>query len=64
MANFKGNPDLKKYEFTTEREEPCIHLVNLKMPLSLKNKLKAKENWQEFVRQTLAKALAENVSDN
>ncbi|MDJ0594413.1 MAG: hypothetical protein QNJ72_31300 [Pleurocapsa sp. MO_226.B13] len=57
MARPGGNPNLYKHGFKTEREEPCSEQVNLRVPLSLKNKLKQKKNWQEFVRQTLIKAL-------
>ena len=47
----------KKTQFTTDREEPCTALMNLRMPPSLLTKIKEKENWQEFVRQTLAEKL-------
>ncbi len=57
MPNPKGNPDIAKYGFKTDRPEPCTAQVNLRMPPSLKAKLKEKDNWQEFVRQTLQKAL-------
>lgn len=53
-----GNPELKKYSFTTDREEPLREKIQFRAPLSLKEKLYAKENWQEFVRQTLLEKLA------
>ena len=53
----RGNSNLYKHGFKTERSEPCVCQVNVKMPASIKAKLQQKENWQEFVRQTLAKAL-------
>jgi hypothetical protein len=40
-----------------DKEEPCTALMNLRMPPSLLTKIKEKENWQEFVRQTLAEKL-------
>ncbi|MDJ0594271.1 MAG: hypothetical protein QNJ72_30555 [Pleurocapsa sp. MO_226.B13] len=63
MANYKGNPNLYKHGFKTDREEACTEQVNVRMPLSLKTKLKQKKNWQEFVRQTLQKALDEDTVD-
>ena len=53
----RGNPDLAQHGFKTNRPEPLTAHVALKMPASLKAKLQEKENWQEFVRQTLQKAL-------
>ena len=47
----------KQTQFTTDREEPCTALMNLRMPPSLLTKIKEKENWQDFVRQTLAEKL-------
>ena len=54
MAN--KNPPPENF-FTTDREEPCTAHISLRIPPSLKAKLKKKDNWQEFVRQTLQKAL-------
>ena len=53
----RGNPDFAKYGFKTDKPEPLTAHVALKMPASLKARLQEKENWQEFVRQTLKKAL-------
>ncbi len=54
-----GNPDIKKYGFKTERAEPLRESVNVRVPASMKKQLKEKENWQEFVRSAIAKALDE-----
>ena len=54
MAN--KNPPKENF-FTTDREESCTAHISLRIPPSLKAKLKEKENWQEFVRETLQKAL-------
>ena len=43
--------------FTTDREESCTSQMNVRVPPSLFAKIKQKENWQEFVRQTLQKAV-------
>ncbi|MDJ0726916.1 MAG: hypothetical protein QNJ38_17580 [Prochloraceae cyanobacterium] len=52
------NPS-KKTRFTTERDEALTDNMSIRMPPSVMNKLKKKDNWREFVRITLAKALEE-----
>lgn len=59
MSNPKGNPDIVKYGFTTDREEPLRERVQIRVPASMKEKLQEQENWQEFARQAIAKALQE-----
>ena len=56
MAN--KNPRLENLKlFTTDREESCTAQMNVRVPPSLFAKIKQKKNWQEFVRQTLRKAI-------
>ena len=57
------DPRLKNLKpFTTDREESCTAQMNIRVPPSLIAKIKQKDNWQEFVRQTLKEALeAESV---
>ncbi len=56
MAN--KHPKLENLKpFKTDREESCTAQMNVKMPPSLLAKVKKREHWQEFVRQTLQKAL-------
>jgi hypothetical protein len=52
-----GNPDLQKYSFTTERDEPLRERLQIRVPASMKKELEAKDNWQEFVRQAIAEKL-------
>lgn len=52
-----GNPDLKKYSFTTDRDEPLRERLQIRVPASMKQELEAKDNWQEFVRQAIAEKL-------
>ncbi len=59
MSNPKGNPDIKKYGFKTDRLEPLTAKLSMRVTDSMLTKLKEKENWQEFVRETLTKALQE-----
>ncbi|MGF1489375.1 MAG: hypothetical protein ACFBSE_19980 [Prochloraceae cyanobacterium] len=56
-----GNPELKKYWFQTDRAEPLREHLQLKVSASMKKQLKEKENWQEFVRNAIAKALEEDI---
>ncbi len=58
MANKRPRIDqIEPYAFKTDRDEPLREKLQLRIPLSLKQKLEAKENWQEFVRQTLLEKL-------
>ena len=50
---------IKEYQFTTDRPESCTAHLSLRITPSLKAKLKEQENWQELVRQAIAKALEE-----
>ena len=52
-----GNPDLKKYCFTTDRDEPLRERLQIRVPASMKKELETKDNWQEFVRQAIAEKL-------
>ena len=52
-----GNPDIKKYGFKTDRSEPLREKLQLRVSVSMKQELSAKENWQEFVRQAIAEKL-------
>ncbi len=56
MAN--KHPKLENLKpFTTDKEESCTAQMNVRVPPSLIAKIKQKENWQEFVRQTLLEKL-------
>lgn len=54
-----GNPDIAKYGFKTNRPEPLRESLQLRVSASMKEKLKNRENWQEFVRNAIEKALEE-----
>ena len=54
MANPKGNlENLKLGQFKTDRPESCTAQINVRIPPSLKEKLKGKKGWHEEVRKTL-----------
>ncbi len=57
MARPGGNPELVRHQFTTNREEPLIAKLSLRVTPSMLSAIKGQENWQEFVRKALADAL-------
>ncbi|MDJ0719591.1 MAG: hypothetical protein QNJ54_36110 [Prochloraceae cyanobacterium] len=61
-----GNPDLKKYQFTTTREYPLTKKVTLRIDEPTSNALKAGKlpDWSEIARQAIEKALAEVEEKN
>lgn len=59
-----GNPELEKYQYEQiyNWDEPCTAKMTLRMPPSLYEKLREIENWQEFTRVAIAKAIEEENS--
>jgi hypothetical protein len=57
-----GNPDIVKFRFTTEREEPLREKLQIRVPASMKQQIQQQDNWQEFVRQAIAIALEQESS--
>ena len=53
MSRPGGNPDLEKFQFLTDRDEPCTAILNLRVPPSMLAKLKALPNWTEQAREKL-----------
>ncbi len=49
--------------FKTDREEPCTEQIALRIPPSLKAKLKKQDGWQEQTRQYLLKLVEGQDSD-
>lgn len=56
-----GNPEITKFSFQQKYDwgESCTAKLTLRLPPSLDEKLKGIENWQEFARQAIAKAIEE-----
>jgi len=52
-----GNPELKEHAFTTDRPEPCRGYLGLRIPLSHLQALKKIPNYQERVREAIAKII-------
>lgn len=63
-----GNPNLERFQFEPEYDygsETCSEFLALRVPPSLKAKLKAGalDDWQELVRQTLLHAIAQGLEE-
>ena len=63
MARKGGNPDLKKYQFTTERDEPLTAKFTLKVTHSMLTELQAIDHWREFVRDAIADKLKQENAE-
>jgi hypothetical protein len=58
MARKGGNPDLEKYQFTTDRDESLTAKFTLRVTPKMLTELQAVEgNWREFVRDAIADKL-------
>jgi len=54
MANVNPSPQTR---FKTDRQEPLTAKLSMRITDSMLSEIKQKENWQEFVRQTLLEKL-------
>lgn len=60
MARTGGNPELEKFKFKAAAgSEPNNQHLQLMIPESMKLKLISKSKWQDFVRNVIARALAD-----
>ncbi|HLO86881.1 MAG TPA: hypothetical protein VK203_18025 [Nostocaceae cyanobacterium] len=60
MSNPKGNPDNLK-PFTTDRDEPLVERLNIRITKSMSDKLNAfGDKKAEFCREAINKALEEH----
>lgn len=58
MARPGGNPELSKYQFTTERDEPLTQKFTLRVTDSMLEQLRSLDtNWREFVREAISDKL-------
>jgi hypothetical protein len=65
MPNPKGNPDnLQPYKYTTDRLEALTEKITVRVSPSMNARLKALDDYAEFVRQAIAKALDELEKDD
>jgi len=59
MARPGGNPDLVNHQFTTDRDEPLIAKLSMRVSPSMLEQIRCRDNWQDFVRDAIAKSLIE-----
>jgi hypothetical protein len=61
-----GNPLLKKYQFTTDREDPLIDKMTLRMGSRMKAVIRDGNlsDWQEIARQALYSAISERLGED
>jgi hypothetical protein len=55
-----GNPDLKKFQFSTDNEESNTALLAVRIAPSQLEKLKAIKDWQDILREKIREILAES----
>ena len=48
-----GNPDLEKFQFKTDKSEPCTAYLGLRIPPSELQRLKAIKGWQDILREKI-----------
>jgi hypothetical protein len=61
----RGNPDITKHSYRTDREEPLTENLNLRVTKAMKEQVQQQSNPPEFCRQAIQKALDElKQSDN
>lgn len=63
MPNPKGHPESLK-PFTTDRDEPLIEKMNIRMTKTMKEKIQQQDNPPEFCRKAIQKALDENTKSD
>lgn len=54
-----GNPELAKYQKTTDRPEPLKSKLSMWIEPSMVSALKESENWRDDVRRAIAQILEE-----
>ncbi|MGI2904492.1 hypothetical protein [Tolypothrix sp. VBCCA 56010] len=60
MPNPKGNPEsLKGHGFKTDRDKPLTGRLAFRVTEEVEAKVKSLDNYPEFCRQAIAKALSE-----
>ena len=57
MSRSGGNPELKHFQFTTDRDEPLTEKITVRISTSMLYALKQQDNYREFVRQAIEEKL-------
>lgn len=64
MARLGGNPELRKYSYSTDRDEPCTAVLTFKIGKSDLEKIKAIPNYRELLRQKVKEIIEANLSES
>ena len=60
----RGNPNITQWSWTTDRPEPLLARLQLRVPQTLHERVTSLDNWQEFVRQAIVEKLEREANDN
>ncbi|MBW4689322.1 MAG: hypothetical protein KME40_30580 [Komarekiella atlantica HA4396-MV6] len=53
----RGNPDIKKHGFKTDRDKPLTEYIHLRVTKEMKEEIKNKDNPPEFCREAIQEKL-------
>ncbi|BAZ51130.1 PAS/PAC sensor hybrid histidine kinase [Nostoc sp. NIES-4103] len=59
MPNPKGNPEIKKHGFKTDRDESLTESLTIKVTKSMLEKLKSIDNYRDKCRQAITRMIDE-----
>ncbi|QSJ20836.1 hypothetical protein JYQ62_17440 [Nostoc sp. UHCC 0702] len=59
MPNPKGNPEIKKHGFKTDRDEPLTESLTIKVTKSMLEKLKSIDDYRDKCRQAITRMIDE-----
>lgn len=57
MTRSGGNPDLVHHQLITDRDEPLIAKLSMRVSPSMLEQIRCRDNWQDFVRDAIAEKL-------
>jgi hypothetical protein len=57
MTRPRGNPDLERHQFATDRDEPLEAKITIRITAQMEQQLKELPNYREFVRTAIAEKL-------
>lgn len=53
MPNYKGNPNIKKHGFTTDRDASLTAQINLRVTPEMRKRIKGVPNYPEKLREVI-----------
>jgi hypothetical protein len=60
MKKQRGNPEIDKYHFLSHGDEPLTSHLQIRLSFSQMQALKARPDWQNWLRQIIASALSQD----